>query len=87
MAATAQASRQHQLSVEAVARVWLLVRFTDGHAEEMLMQPGETKVWDFSEQLVMKLGNAGGIRLSLDGSDLGAPGKAGEVKTITLPAQ
>lgn len=83
----AAAPAQHQLTTEAVELTWLMVRFTDGRTEETLMKPGETKSWDFSEQLVMKTGNAGGIRLRLDGTDLGVAGNSGEVKTITLPPQ
>lgn len=87
VAAPAQTAGRHRLTVSGVAKAWILVRFSDGKTEEMLLKPNEVKSWDFSDQLVMKVGNAGGIRLDLDGRDLGLPGNAGEVKTITLPPQ
>jgi cytoskeleton protein RodZ len=40
----------------------------------------------FTKKLVLKLGNAGGVRIRLDGRELEPPGTAGQVKTLTFPA-
>ena len=85
--ASMPSATEHRLNVSADAKVWMMLAFADGRREEMLMRPGEAKSWDFSGQVTMKTGNAGGLRLNLDGMDLPPAGAAGEVKTIILPAQ
>ncbi len=77
---------EHQLSIAALDRTWLSVKTSDGKTEEILLKPGEIKNWTFSQKVQMKIGNAGGIRMNLDGRDLGTPGEKGQVKTLTLPA-
>ncbi len=75
----------HTLSVTASRTTWMLLRFSGGKTEELMMKPGESRNWSFADSLSMKVGNAGGIRISLDGKDLGAPGLPGQVLTLELP--
>ena len=39
----------------------------------------------FDRKLVIKLGNAGGVRMKYDGRELLQPGKMGQVKTLVFP--
>ena len=79
--------KNHSLAITASAKTWLSVKFSDGKTEELLLQPGESRNWEFPEKAYLKIGNAGGIRLKLDGRDIGVPGSPGQVMTVALPGQ
>jgi cytoskeletal protein RodZ len=76
---------QHTLEVVATETTWLQIEMEDGSTEEVLMRPEETKEWTTEGGFSIKLGNAGGVRLVLDGRDMGTPGKKGQVIRLTLP--
>jgi cytoskeleton protein RodZ len=78
---------KHSLGISAAETTWMSIKLGDGRAEEMLLRPGETRDWSFSGRAFLKVGNAGGIRINLDGSDLGRPGDHGQVITMTFPPQ
>jgi cytoskeleton protein RodZ len=84
--ATAPVADQHSLSVTAADTTWISVSLENGRREELLLRPGQSKRWTFSGKAFLKVGNAGGINIHLDGTDLGKPGSPGQVKTIALPA-
>lgn len=75
----------HHLVLAASDITWVRINFSEGETKEILLRAGEEKEWDFPDSAALKIGNAGGIRLHLDGKDLGIPGKAGEVITLSLP--
>jgi cytoskeleton protein RodZ len=77
---------RHSLSVTADDTTWISVTFENGRREEMLLRPGQSQNWSFSGKAYLKVGNAGGIDIRLDGTDIGKPGSSGQVKNITLPA-
>lgn len=52
---------------------------------QFYVQQGQLFALSFSESLVLKLGNAGGIELKYNGEKLPPVGRSGQVKTITLP--
>lgn len=79
-------SGEHRLEIAATATTWLSVKFADGKSEEMLLRPGSSKDMRFSDRALLKIGNAGGIRVRLDEKDLGVPGNPGQVITLSLPA-
>ncbi len=80
------AADQHSLSVTADDTTWISVTFDGGRREEMILRPGQSKNWPFSGKVLIRVGNAGGINMRFDGTDLGKPGEAGQIKNITLPA-
>lgn len=84
-AETASVAGQHDLFVTADDTTWIAVTFRNGRREEILLRPGQSKNWSFSGRAFLKVGNAGGINISLDGKDLGKPGVSGQVKSMTLP--
>lgn len=51
---------------------------------DYLFQAGQTKTWRPTRSLWLKIGNAGGTRLSLNGSDLGVLGSTNQVVTLSL---
>ncbi|MDA8432507.1 MAG: DUF4115 domain-containing protein [Nitrospiraceae bacterium] len=83
-----QASAEtHGLEISATEKSWIRLRFRNGKSEDVLLAPGESRTWSFSGGLALRIGNAGGVQLNLDGRSLGRPGNRGEVVTMALPPQ
>jgi cytoskeleton protein RodZ len=78
----------HLLRVQAREPTWIRVTI-DGHlAKDLLLQPGQTVEWSAQTGFTVTLGNAGGVALTLNGHDLPALGKSGQViRNIRLPSQ
>jgi len=51
-----------------------------------ILGPGETAEWRADEQVTLRVGNAGGIRLVVNGYDVGALGASGQVLTVEYSA-
>ena len=49
-----------------------------------LLAANETLAVDFSDEAVLRIGNAGGIDVSLDGKSLGSLGKHGRYRMLKL---
>lgn len=75
----------HRLSLKAIAMSWVYVKFRNGKHEEITLKPGQTKEWSFLEGVSVKIGNAGGIQVILDGKDIGPVGTKGQVVVLTFP--
>lgn len=78
---------EEELSLEIHARelTWVSVKIDSGGAEEHLLRAGESKTLTAHEKFVIKVGNAGGTSLILNGNDIGPLGPHGQVAEITLP--
>jgi cytoskeletal protein RodZ len=74
-----------ELQVTAKEETWLSIGLDDQPAKEFLLKPGETHTWTASAVFRLKVGNAGGITLVLDGRDLPALGESGQVVRLDLP--
>ena len=48
------------------------------------MKAGEKNEWKADKELNLKIGNAGAVKLNLNGKDLASLGKNGEVVSKTL---
>ncbi len=83
--AVIEGNDENSLDITANDRTWILVKFKDGKSEEMLLSPGDSKSWKFSDKALLKIGNAGGIKIHFNGKDMGTPGNPGQVKTLSLP--
>ena len=75
----------HLVEITAQDLTWVQITYSGGRSEEALLKPGMVKIWTFPETALLKLGNAGGVKLSLNGKDIGTPGGKGQVVTIALP--
>lgn len=80
-----QTAGTHSLEIIADELTWMHLTLANGKYEELMLQPGMTRMWQFSDKAVLKLGNAGGIRLKLDGRNMGSPGSSGQVMTLVFP--
>jgi cytoskeleton protein RodZ len=67
------------LAIEALELTWVVVQVDSGGPEEALMRPGERVQWKASDRFTLTLGNAGGVRVELNGKEQGPFGSSGKV--------
>ena len=67
------------LDVEALERCWVKVQTDHTPGQEVMLNPGDRNRWKAQERLIVTLGNAGGVRISLNGKLQGPFGGRGKV--------
>jgi cytoskeletal protein RodZ len=73
------------LIVQAIDRSWISVVIDDGITREFSLHPDDRISLDADKKFVLNIGNAGGVKVSLNGKPVGPFGKKGEiVKGIKL---
>jgi cytoskeleton protein RodZ len=87
--AVAQAPRTKvKVDVRATERSW--VQVTTGTGQELyqgLMDVGMTRSFSDKRELRLVIGNAGGIELTVNGTDIGATGRRGQVARLQFTPQ
>jgi cytoskeleton protein RodZ len=73
------------LEVKAFAGAWVRVEPDGGPAEELVMSPGDVQIFTAANGFSVQTGNAGGIRLRLDGREYPPLGKMNQTLSLTLP--
>lgn len=73
------AEEQMVLDLEAVELTWVVVQIDGGSPQEALLRPGEKARWKGQDQFVLTLGNAGGVRATLNGQPQKPFGPSGKV--------
>jgi cytoskeletal protein RodZ len=69
-----------ELRVSARQPSWVRVQDAEGkRLFSGMIQAGKTASWTADKQLRVVIGNAGGVRLEVNGEDLGVPGRVGEI--------
>lgn len=85
-APVAQAPRKTvEVQVRAKRSSWLNVR--DDKGEELfsgLIRAGDVKKWSAKKRIRLLIGNGAGVRLTVNGKDLGAPGSDGQVLRLSF---
>jgi cytoskeleton protein RodZ len=71
-----------QLLVAFEENSWTQVTIDGTVVFEQTVQAGATESFEGSEEVRIRYGNAGGVRVQLNGEDLGAPGGRGQVITV-----
>jgi len=79
-----QTAGTHTLRIEATEDCWFEAQ-VDGASKDVYLRPGESVSLTFENDLLVKLGNAGGVSLSYDGEPYPLEASSGEVKTLTFP--
>ncbi len=74
---------QH-LEISATEACWLRA-IVDNETEEMYLRPGESVSFKFWEQLQLRLGNAGGVKLFFNEEEFPFEAKSGEVLELNFP--
>ena len=67
------------MELEATQLTWVVVKSDKKEPEEALLQPKQRTTWKATKQFTLTLGNAGGVRVWLNGESRGPFGKQGEV--------
>jgi transcriptional regulator with XRE-family HTH domain len=71
------------LNLSATEKVWLSITNNEGkQIFSGVLQPSQTKTLTAADAAQMRVGNAGGIEVRLNGKDIGPLGERGQVKTI-----
>lgn len=83
--AEADYAGKHILEVETLKETWIFINIDNKLKYSMILKPGEVRSWSGKKSFFMRVGNAGGIRITYDGQSLGSPGRMGEVVSLTLP--
>ena len=77
--------KQVEVRVEARRTSWINVR--DDRGKQLfsgLIRAGDVKVWTAKKRIRILLGNGGGVKLTVNGKDLGAPGMSGQVLRLSF---
>lgn len=67
------------LELEALEITWVVVRSDEREPHEALLQPGERALWRAHDRFLLTLGNAGGVKVTLNGEPRGPFGERGTV--------
>ena len=76
---------QHKIVLIAEETCWMQATADSGKPDQHTMKKGETLTFPFTAKLVLRLGNAGGVRIIYDGQELLDRGRSGQVRTMTFP--
>ncbi|MBI3603662.1 MAG: helix-turn-helix domain-containing protein [Nitrospirae bacterium] len=67
------------LDLEATEVSWVVVQVDGASPHEALLRPGERMRWTATDRFMLTLGNAGGVRVELNGKPQGPFGPSGKV--------
>lgn len=65
-------------------RSWLRVVADGTPVVEEIVESGETRQFEGEQEVEVRFGNAGGVRVEYNGEDIGAPGERGQPRTVTF---
>lgn len=77
--------RKNIVILKGLEECWVHSTADTTETRQFYVQQGQMFALSFSKNLVLKLGNAGGVELKYNGEKLPPVGRSGQVKTITLP--
>lgn len=76
-----------RLEFEAVDKCWISVNADGNRALSRILEPGEKHVLDADDHFYLIVGNAGGLKLQINGKKSRMLGKAGEVSKVLINEQ
>jgi len=82
--ATARARMPIELELEIVETVWVRAMADGERVLEEILRPGDRRPIFAEEQVALRVGNAGGILLALNGEPLPPIGPRGQVRRVTV---
>ncbi|MEN2985296.1 MAG: DUF4115 domain-containing protein, partial [Thermodesulfovibrionaceae bacterium] len=77
--------QEQTLVVEATDKVWMRVVIDNREKKEFLLNPGEKIELKAYNSFKLHVGNAGGVKISFNGKEIGQIGKIGQVVHLDLP--
>jgi cytoskeleton protein RodZ len=75
------------LNLQITQRCWVSVTSDGNRVLVKLLEPGDAQTFDALESLYLILGNAGGVRASINGKPAKPFGKDGEVVRVSINVQ
>jgi cytoskeletal protein RodZ len=78
------ASEIKKLMITCNERTWVSVVIDDSEKKEFMLNPEEMIVLNAKENFDLLIGNAAGVKLNLNGKEVGFTGKNGEVKRVKI---
>ncbi len=73
------------LRIEFSERTWMQVSLDNETPEQYLFDPADESSWRADEKIKLHIGNAGGVRIFLDGKELPVGGMSGSPLLLTIP--
>lgn len=73
------------LTVRAIRKTWVAVIVDNKSQKTYMLYPGDVQEWQAKKNIIIKIGNAGGVKLNYNGKNLGKLGKEKEVITMNFP--
>ena len=73
-----------RVELKAAEPVWVSVRSDGKFVFSDTLQANQTRTVDANEKVVLRVGNAGGIEVTLNGKPIGALGPKGQIRTVQL---
>ncbi len=78
------AKKDLELNIVAAERTWMQIAVDDSVAQEFIFERGDTMTWGAKQKFLIRIGNGAGVRLYLNGNDLGKLGERMEVLNFIL---
>lgn len=76
-----------ELEITALDNTWIQVKSSGELLFKGIFKKGSMDTWHAKKEITLELGNAGDVRLKVNGRDVGSPGKRGEKKTIVITSE
>jgi cytoskeleton protein RodZ len=78
-------SKSQVLEITAVEETWMKIVIDDEQTKEVILKPGDRLALEASVGYNLLVGNAAGVRMTLNGQPVLLAGKSGQVRTVRLP--
>ncbi|HET8678612.1 MAG TPA: RodZ domain-containing protein [bacterium] len=72
------------VDVQAVGRSWIRVQGEDGEIYEGMLTPGQTRRWQSTGPMTIRIGNAAAVVVTVNGKAVGTLGRHGQVVSRTF---
>jgi cytoskeleton protein RodZ len=76
---------KYRLSIDTIEETWLKIIVDDQQSKQYRLNPGDHIELEGSRNFNLLIGNAGGIKLELNGKAVALSGKSGQVVNLQLP--
>ena len=76
-----------RIEFQVTEKCWASVNSDGNRSVVKIMEPGEHYTFDADDRFFLVLGNAGGVRLTINGKPARSLGKSGEVSRVLINAQ
>lgn len=80
------AAASNKLVIHANELTWISVTEDGGPAYQIMLRPGDN-LERIAGKFMLDIGNAGGIVVNFNGTDMGVPGRSGQVVHLILPQE